>query len=825
MRQIFLFTQAIKQMRKSAVDRLPHSSYRFGGWGKQLLAAVLITVVIGCGQQTAETSPVEPIAQSQHTFTTNDIEVTLTQGTNLAVTVNPVDTGQRVVSLQGTLFLLNENSPAQALTNAYFDAREPQFSPDGKTVVFHGYRNGNWDLWQVNLNGGEPQSLTQDAYDDREPQYSPDGHSVVFSSDRGGSYDIWQLDLASAEVVQLTQTQGNSYSPSLSSQGLAYTQRGKTGSQVTVQGSEKDRVVVEEAGLISGVQWSADASRISYQVLQGDQAAMKVVDATTGITAVVSQPGDDVFPFRAAWLGTDQLAYAVNGLVLKGTIGAEFSDWPFSATVTITRHDYQRRQRDYDAATKRPARGLTSPTISNDGEQIYFTALGDLWQWQPSQNQLHNLTDDPAADHSPTLSPDGYQLAFVSDRSGQVGLHVLHLDGEEESAKIVQLPVVANQISYPSFSADGGQIAFFVDVPGNPLGGQLTVLDIESGLSTKVLAPMPAQIISWSSDGQKLAVTQLNPYSSRYREGMYELVVADINGQATHKIAPEPHKSIVSAVLTPDGAMSYVQGARLHRLELDENYQPVESAGQMTQELTDMPSWSANGNFLVYASGDKLKRMDLSAGGVQDVTPQLHYQLEPADDSYVIRAGRVFVGDKNNVYVLDQDIWINGNRIEKIVPRQADLAGVEIVDASDKTVVAGLFEMHAHMGETSEVQGRVWLSYGITTVRDPGSNPYVAKERQEAWDSGRRVGPRTHVTGYLTDGNRVYYSMAEGITSGQHLQDALLRTQMLGLDFIKTYVRLPDHWQAEVVNFAHDIGIPVSSHELYPAVGAWHGSC
>jgi imidazolonepropionase-like amidohydrolase len=94
----------------------------------------------------------------------------------------------------------------------------------------------------------------------------------------------------------------------------------------------------------------------------------------------------------------------------------------------------------------------------------------------------------------------------------------------------------------------------------------------------------------------------------------------------------------------------------------------------------------------------------------------------------------------------------------------------------------------------------------------------VAKERQEIWDSGTFVGPRTHVTGYLTDGNRVYYSVAEGIGSDVHLDRALDRAKRLQLDFIKTYVRLPDHRQERVLEFAHEAGIPVSSHELFPAV-------
>jgi len=38
-----------------------------------------------------------------------------------------------------------------------------------------------------------------------------------------------------------------------------------------------------------------------------------------------------------------------------------------------------------------------------------------------------------------------------------------------------------------------------------------------------------------------------------------------------------------------------------------------------------------------------------------------------------------------------------------------------VIDASNQAVVPGLFEMHAHMAENSEVQGHSWLSYGITT--------------------------------------------------------------------------------------------------------------
>ena len=92
-------------------------------------------------------------------------------------------------------------------------------------------------------------------------------------------------------------------------------------------------------------------------------------------------------------------------------------------------------------------------------------------------------------------------------------------------------------------------------------------------------------------------------------------------------------------------------------------------------------------------------------------------------------------------------------------------------------------------GKPVKSQGRIWLSYGITTVRDPGVQSVCCQSAAGSLGTvAVALGPRTHVTGYLTDGNRVYYTMAEGISSRAHLHMALQRTEQLQLDFIKTYV-------------------------------------
>ncbi|MGB3589897.1 MAG: amidohydrolase family protein, partial [Tunicatimonas sp.] len=127
-------------------------------------------------------------------------------------------------------------------------------------------------------------------------------------------------------------------------------------------------------------------------------------------------------------------------------------------------------------------------------------------------------------------------------------------------------------------------------------------------------------------------------------------------------------------------------------------------------------------------------------------------------------------------------------------------------------------EMHTHQhASVGERLGRIWLSYGITSVREPGADPYDALERKEAWASGVRPGPREFFTGGLTDGSRIYYGLANSVIHGPHMELELERAERLGYDMIKTYVRMPDSLQKRITEAAHEMGIPVSSHEIYPS--------
>ena len=129
----------------------------------------------------------------------------------------------------------------------------------------------------------------------------------------------------------------------------------------------------------------------------------------------------------------------------------------------------------------------------------------------------------------------------------------------------------------------------------------------------------------------------------------------------------------------------------------------------------------------------------------------------------------------------------------------------------------GLVEFHSHLQKDfGEAQGRAWLAFGITTVRSPGNTPYEAVEDREANEAGVRPGPRVYGTGYLMEWQRVYYKMGIAISSVAQFEMELQRAKVLEHDLIKSYVRLPDLQQKRMVEFAHSIGVPVATHEIYP---------
>jgi len=81
----------------------------------------------------------------------------------------------------------------------------PRVSPDGSKVAFASNREGQNELYVVNLDGSSERRLTVNPVDDGAGTWSPDGNELIFDSNRDGDYELYKLNINNPGVVtQLT---------------------------------------------------------------------------------------------------------------------------------------------------------------------------------------------------------------------------------------------------------------------------------------------------------------------------------------------------------------------------------------------------------------------------------------------------------------------------------------------------------------------------------------------------------------------------------------------------------------------------------------------
>jgi Tol biopolymer transport system component len=82
--------------------------------------------------------------------------------------------------------------------------REPRFSPSGFQMVYTNTDpSGNEDVWKVDLRNSAAESVTDAQEIDLQPDWSPDGRSIVFASARGGPVSVWTIPADGGKRLRL----------------------------------------------------------------------------------------------------------------------------------------------------------------------------------------------------------------------------------------------------------------------------------------------------------------------------------------------------------------------------------------------------------------------------------------------------------------------------------------------------------------------------------------------------------------------------------------------------------------------------------------------
>lgn len=774
-----------------------------------------------------------------------EASVTVTDGTNIALTASP-DGESIVMDLHGILFSLpREGGHAEQLTDVELEPARPDYGPDGDQIAFQAYADGNFDIWTMAPDGSDVQQITDDFWDDREPQWSPDGNRIAFSSDRGENYDIWTVDVDTGDLQQWTDDSRENFEPTWSPDGteIAYVSDpvGEYGDNtddiddssirieaVDQDGNTRTLVTAETEETFNSPSWSPNGEDLAYVRTTEREDREDEIDLLISEEQVTD--GEDVFVFTPHWLSEDELLYTADGNIRALEIEADtISDVPFTADFTLPTLDYERKSYDFDDRSPREVQGILTPRLSPDGEHIAFIALNDLWLMRIGQPP-RRITNDSYYKADPAWSPDGRYVAYSSDKEGTQDLY-LYDTQTDTTQRITSLDDAAVSAAW---SPDGSTIAFQnQDRATLTVEVDITEDEVETGEVREVIDPLflPGRP-TWSTDGNTLALAAVNQYSDRFRSGTSQILTVDIEtGEETYHPPGDEFASISTRgndgpVWSPDGRwMAFVVESTLRIMPVDETGEPTGPAEQITDEATDAPTWSGDSEWLLYLNNGQLKKIRRDGSEIEEVPVRLNYHRDQPSDRTVIYVGKMWDGTSPNVHE-DVIIEVVNNRIQNITP-DCPSPSEPYVDASDLTVIPGLWDFHVHQSFSDRFfgdrQGRINLAYGITSTVSVGDKVYNAIEEREALESGNRIGPRFFATGEPIDGSRVYYGfIGRPTTSLDQIPLEMSRAIDLDYDYMKTYVRLNAKRMAKVTDIAHEeVGVPTRSHYLAP--GAFVG--
>ena len=84
----------------------------------------------------------------------------------------------------------------------------PRWSPDGRQIAFDSPAEGSHDIYVVGLDGGRPRRLMVEPSADVRPSWSRDGRFIYFGSERSGEWQIWKAPAEGGQAIQVTRQGG-----------------------------------------------------------------------------------------------------------------------------------------------------------------------------------------------------------------------------------------------------------------------------------------------------------------------------------------------------------------------------------------------------------------------------------------------------------------------------------------------------------------------------------------------------------------------------------------------------------------------------------------
>ncbi len=345
---------------------------------------------------------------------------------------------------------------------------DPEFSPDGKSILFTSNKSGRGKMWIMGADGSNPRLLVADEESESSPSWSPDGKRIAFLRTSGGQPDIW---VAAADG---------------------------SGAKRVTNDKEDERAPV----------WAPDGSRIGFLSGRAGAQDVWVVPSAGGASQQLTEKTNaaDEMRWEVAWSpDSRQLAYVSNR-------SEYFADdlWVVDVGSKVT------RRLSVDVHVMSP------PVWSPDGKTIAFGAVPRSGFWHTDTSDIY-LADMPAGKvrklEMNTFASDGNgnsrlvwsrdsrNIYFRYQWQGDVNLWSVPIEGGVGT----QMTYLDGTFRNFAVSDDGQYVAFVRSTQMAP--GELYRMPLAGGL--------PQQLTDWGVKFEGLRQPQKIAYRSH--DGKYIL--------------------------------------------------------------------------------------------------------------------------------------------------------------------------------------------------------------------------------------------------------------------------------------------------------------
>jgi len=490
--------------------------------------------------------------------------------------------------------------------------RDASWAPDNEWIVYASDAAGNADLWKQRVGDPDPVRLTSSDANETQPDWSSDGRSIVFRSERdgGGLYVIPANGGAERMVASF------GYEPSWSpdSTRILFKRSDVLPDLPTIyvaglDGKPPQPVRPDVLGQFRSLRaaWHPDGLRVSiWGTLRNGKTTFVTVPLEGGtpvraeMSPLVEREFASLSPGRFVW------ARSARRIFFEARAGDTRNLW------RVTVDPRTGKWTDGPQRLTTGAGDETSLAVSPDGRRLIFTTTSSrtrVWAF-PFDATSAQITGEPyPVTHGSTgevdfdARADGSKVAYYAVRGGRSELWERSMTEGQDRLLLSSLDW---QFASPRWSPDGAKLAFSrCATRDHSLA--VAVLNADGGAERVLTKPdVEMGVSDWSKDGQAILGACRFSRSDRYSTCLIPLG-DDARASDVRVIASDPTRNLFNQRFSPDQRwISFLA----HDLSHDptSTVYVISTAGGAWRPITesvwfdDKPRWAPDGRVLFFVS-------------------------------------------------------------------------------------------------------------------------------------------------------------------------------------------------------------------------------